>query len=124
MIVRQNLTLTYVLFAFRHSILTTIWPRVALAATIGVLVTLIEHFGLARIATLTTTPFALIGVALGIFLGFRTNTCYARFWEGRQLWGRMVNVTRTFTRQLDLFLVSGDEAEVAEFKRNLVSRHS
>jgi ion channel-forming bestrophin family protein len=119
MIVRQNLTLPYVLFAFRHSILTTVWPRVLLAGLIGLGVTLSEYFGWARVATLTTTPFALIGVALGIFLGFRTNASYARFWEGRQLWGRLVNVTRTLTRQLDLFLVGEDEAELADFKQDV-----
>ncbi|MCB1020543.1 MAG: hypothetical protein KDC27_11485 [Acidobacteria bacterium] len=120
MIVRQNLTLSYVLFAVRHSILTKIWPRVLFTALLALTVTLCEHFGWLRVATLTTTPFALIGVALGIFLGFRTNASYARFWEGRQLWGRMVNVTRTFTRQLDLFLTSDDEAELADFKQALV----
>ena len=36
-------------------------------------------------ASLTATPFSLIGVALGIFLGFRNNTSYQRFWEGRIL---------------------------------------
>jgi putative membrane protein len=120
MIVRQNLDLAYVLFSFRHSILAKIWPRVLLAGVVGLGVTLCEYFGWARVATVTTTPFALIGVALGIFLGFRTNASYNRFWEGRQLWGRLVNVTRTFTRQLDLFLVADDEAELAELKQSLV----
>jgi len=45
-------------------------------------------------------PFSLVGVALGIFLGFRNNTSYDRFWEGRKLWGRMVNVSRSLTRQI------------------------
>ncbi len=117
MIVRQNLSLLYVLLAFRHSILAKVWPRVFLAALIGLGVTLCEHFGWARVAVFTTTPFSLIAVALGIFLGFRTNASYARFWEGRQLWGRLVNVTRTLTRQLDLFLVSEDPAELVDFKR-------
>ena len=48
-------------------------------------------------ATLSTLPFSLIGLALGIFLGFRNNTSYDRFWEGRKLWGRMINVSRSFT---------------------------
>lgn len=46
------------------------------------------------------TPFALIGLPLGIFLGFRNNTAYDRFWEGRKLWGALVNTSRSLTRQI------------------------
>lgn len=54
------------------------------------------------------TPFSLIGVALGIFLGFRNNTSYDRFWEGRKLWGGVVNTSRTLTRRI-LTLIDEDE---------------
>ncbi len=35
-----------------------------------------------------------LGLVLGLLLVFRTNSSYARWWEARQLWGRLVNVTR------------------------------
>ncbi|MCA9700641.1 MAG: bestrophin, partial [Myxococcales bacterium] len=70
--------------------------------------------------------FSLIGLALSIFLGFRNNTGYDRFWEGRKLWGALVNVSRSFTRQL-LTLVGprmidarGDHALSADERRELV----
>ncbi len=47
---------------------------------------------------LTPTPFTLIGLALGVFLGFRNNTSYDRYWEGRRLWGQLVNDSRSFAR--------------------------
>lgn len=37
---------------------------------------------------------ALIGLMLGLLLVFRTNTAYDRWWEGRKLWGQLVNETR------------------------------
>ncbi|MBV1861564.1 MAG: bestrophin family protein, partial [Nannocystaceae bacterium] len=37
---------------------------------------------------LPTVPVAVIGGALGIFVSFRTNSAYDRWWEGRKLWGR------------------------------------
>lgn len=43
---------------------------------------------------LPATPLAVVGGAIGIFVSFRTNHCYARWWEGRQLWGRLINNTR------------------------------
>jgi hypothetical protein len=44
-------------------------------------------------------PFTLIGLPLAIFLGFRNNTAYDRYWEGRKLWGEMVICARTLARQ-------------------------
>lgn len=35
-----------------------------------------------------------LGLVLGLLLVFRTNSSYARWWEARKLWGRLVNVTR------------------------------
>ena len=41
--------------------------------------------------TVDNLPVTVIGAALGIFVSFRTNAGYDRWWEGRKLWGRMVN---------------------------------
>lgn len=41
---------------------------------------------------------ALTGTALGLLLVFRTNASYDRFWEGRKLWGGIVNETRNLIR--------------------------
>lgn len=40
----------------------------------------------------------LIGGVLGLLLVFRTNASYDRFWEGRKLWGAMVNDCRNTAR--------------------------
>lgn len=45
-------------------------------------------------------PVAVVGGALGIFVSFRTNAAYARWWEGRQLWGRLINNSRLFATQV------------------------
>lgn len=49
-------------------------------------------------------PLTVAGVALSTLLAFRNNATYDRYWEGRNLWGRMVNACRTFTRQLVVFV--------------------
>jgi putative membrane protein len=41
---------------------------------------------------------ALIGIALGLLLVFRTNASYDRFWEGRKMWGAIVNESRNIAR--------------------------
>ncbi len=89
-----------ILFTSRGSALTLIWKRLAVTTGVALLITYLhEAYGLLH-TNLTALPFTLIAVALGIFLGFRNNTSYDRFWEGRKLWGRMVNVSRTLARQI------------------------
>jgi putative membrane protein len=44
------------------------------------------------------TVHMLVGVALGLLLVFRTNASYERFWEGRKLWGAIVNESRNMAR--------------------------
>ena len=50
--------------------------------------------------SLTHLPFSFVGLALSIFLGFRNSTSYDRFWEGRKLWGQLVNTSRSLSRQI------------------------
>lgn len=51
----------------------------------------------------------LVGVALGLLLVFRTNASYDRFWEGRKLWGGIVNETRNLVRSSEAFLMNAPE---------------
>jgi len=46
-------------------------------------------------------------VAISLFLGFRNNACYERWWEGRKQWGAQVIVTRNLARTCLTFL--GDD---------------
>src|ERR687897_123735 len=46
----------------------------------------------------------LLGIVLGLFLVFRTNSAYDRWWEGRKLWGGMVNSTRNLALKLNAYI--------------------
>lgn len=46
----------------------------------------------------------LVGGVLGLLLVFRTNASYDRFWEGRKLWGSMVNECRNIARMTSTWL--------------------
>ena len=47
---------------------------------------------------------AVLGTAVSLLLGFRTNAAYERWWEARKIWGAIVNDSRTFVRQLKGFI--------------------
>jgi putative membrane protein len=50
--------------------------------------------------TLNFTPVGVLGSALAIFVAFRNNAAYSRWWEARTLWGNVENSSRVLARQL------------------------
>src|SRR6476469_8250209 len=51
-----------------------------------------------------------LGLILGTLLVFRTNTSYDRWWEGRKLWGQLVNDSRNLAIKVET-CVRADAAE-------------
>ena len=64
-------------------------------------------------------PLTLFGSVLALFLGFRDNSAYERWWEGRILWGAMINASRSLSREARNFLPI-DEAH--DLRRSIVLR--
>ena len=64
-------------------------------------------------------PLPLFGTALALFLGFRVNSAYQRWWEGRTLWGAMINASRSIARAARNFL---PEPHGHDLKRSIVLR--
>jgi len=92
----------------RGSVLLRILPTLAVNVVVAMLVTW-SHGDLWDLKiTLTTIPFTLIGLPIAIFLGFRNNSAYDRFWEGRKLWGELLLRSRNLARQC-LGLVDGEQ---------------
>jgi ion channel-forming bestrophin family protein len=110
----------------RGTVLPRIWPRLLATTVLGVGVTVLQHQTQLFKASLTTVPFTLVGLALSIFLGFRNNTSYDRYWEGRRLWGALVNASRSLCRQILTLLLepldSGDVRikELGDLQRDMV----
>ena len=65
----------------------------------------------AKWASVNDLPMPLIGSALAIFVSLRNNSAYARWWEARQLWGGVVNSSRTLARQARLYLPDDSAAD-------------
>ena len=65
----------------------------------------------------STTVHSLLGIVLGLFLVFRTNSAYDRWWEGRKLWGGLVNSTRNLALKLNAYIPKGDHEDREWFAR-------
>jgi ion channel-forming bestrophin family protein len=63
----------------------------------------------------TISMHSLLGIVLGLFLVFRTNSAYDRWWEGRKHWGSLVNNTRNLAHKINAFLPQDDLENRAYF---------
>jgi len=61
----------------------------------------------------------LLGFVISLLLVFRTNTAYDRWWEGRKLWGSLVNSSRNLAVKLDALLPENDSYNREFFERLL-----
>jgi len=59
----------------------------------------------------------LLGFVISFLLVFRTNTAYERWWEGRKLWGGLVNNSRNLTMKLSALLPRDDDFHRGVFRR-------
>ncbi len=100
MIVRERPSGIRLFFAMRGSILAQIKWTLAANIALAILVTWSHGRLLDYKLQVSALPFSLIGLPLAIFLGFRNNACYDRYWEARKLWGDILLRGRTLARQV------------------------
>lgn len=75
------------------------------------------------------TPVALIGTAVAFIIGFQSNSAYGRIWEARQIWGSIVNSSRTFGMMVQDFVnndhtkTKRSEEEIKAIHKTIIHRH-
>jgi putative membrane protein len=77
----------------------------------------------------SATAVGLLATVVGIFIVFRFNEAYQRWWEARILWGGLVNESRNFAREVVTFVnpkrvptIRSDE-EAKRIQKTLIYRH-
>jgi len=68
-----------------------------------------------------TIMHGMLGFVISLLLVFRTNTAYDRWWEGRRLWGSLVNNSRNFAIKLDAIL---KDANDKQFFREMIPNYA
>ncbi|MBB3589629.1 MULTISPECIES: bestrophin family protein [Sphingomonas] len=99
MIVRPKPGLKDILFTINGSILPRVGAKLVTIAIITMLAIVCAQLRPGMLAQISGVPFTLIGIALSVFMSFRNNACYDRWWEGRKLWGQLIISCRAFARQ-------------------------
>jgi putative membrane protein len=99
MIIRKKEHWFRMLFIWHGSVLPQLLPRLGILFVLSVAVVYLHGSVFSFKVPLNPAPFTLFGIALALFLGFRNSASYDRFWEGRKLWGAVLNETRSLARQ-------------------------
>ena len=103
MIVRDKPGPWQLLFAVRGSVLPHIAAPVAALVAISAAMVWLDRTIL-PLKHSNATPFAVFGVALSLFLGFRNNAAYDRWWEARKLWGGLLADVRSLGREAEIYI--------------------
>lgn len=110
MIVRPRPNFFQLFFVMRGSVVPRILPLIlGFAVYAAAVVWAVRHFG-PDMGDFTLAPFGLIAVTLSIYLGFRNNAAYDRWWEARKLWGQLVYEIRNLSRAA--IALAGETGEV------------
>jgi ion channel-forming bestrophin family protein len=84
---------------------------------IGTIPTVLFEVGGWKFLAISWLPIALVGTAVAFITGFKNNASYGRLWEARQIWGGIINTSRTFGILLQDFVAD------PESRRRLTYRH-
>lgn len=81
----------------------------------------IEVFHLSQNSYIKQIPVmhSLLGFAISMLLVFRTNTAYDRWWEGRKLWGSLVNNSRNLAIKLAVMLPEEEKEQRIFFRKTI-----
>lgn len=99
-----------------NRIIAEVWKPLTLLFVWDVIVTVTYYVLPFKAPSL---PLTLFGSVLALFLGTRANSAYARWWEGRSLWGLMINASRNISREARNFLPA---EEAHDLRRTIVLR--
>jgi putative membrane protein len=118
MLVRRNLKWSIIFYyTWKHMLYYTILSIVVFL--------LHDHFELI-ILHLPFSTITALSTALAIFLGFKNNNAYDRWWEARKIWGLLVNYSRAWAREVITMIIPEDpeqEAAVKELQHRMINRH-
>lgn len=103
MILRDKPGILALLFAVRGSVLPVIAPQLLFVAVFSTAVVAVDRH-VVTLPHVQAAPLAVFGVALSLFLGFRNNAAYDRWWEARRLWGGLLADARSIAREAEIFL--------------------
>ena len=99
MIIRPKVSQFAILFTLKGSIAKRIALRTLMVTLLASAIVLVEILHPSSFTKVNATPFTLLGLSLSIFMSFRNNACYDRWYEARKAWGEVIVHVRSIIRE-------------------------
>ena len=119
MYIKRNISFNiFIRYAWRVILFSSLWTLAVFYA---------HHFAGWHFIEIPFEPITVTGIAVAFLIGFKNNQSYDRFWEGRKIWGSIVNYSRTWANQV-LNIVTDEagtmsEQALKEHQKILIHRH-
>jgi len=110
MIVRAHPSSLQLFFVMQGSVVPKIIGKIIGVAVLTMIVVLVDRH-VVTLPHISIAAMGIFGVALSLFLGFRNNAAYDRWWEARKLWGSMIADIRNLGRHMCVFVGEGEDRE-------------
>lgn len=114
MLLKKNIPFKYVFGKIKYEMIAIIVYTTFIAIVY-------HNYHFIRISIPLAIP-AVLGTVISLLLGFRSNQAYDRWWEARQIWGSIVNDSRTLARQVMSFTHNTYHSSDVEIFRERVIR--
>lgn len=102
MIVRPKPNFLNIMSAIKGSIAKRIALRCLMVTLLASVIVLVETWHPSYFSKVSATPFTLLGLSLSIFMSFRNNACYDRWYEARKAWGDVTVAIRSMIRETQI----------------------
>ncbi|MCY6381689.1 bestrophin family protein [Hoeflea prorocentri] len=102
MIVMEQPSALRLFVVMQGSVVPRIIGKIIGVALLSALILLID-LHLVSLPHVSISAMGVFGIALSLFLGFRNNAAYDRWWEARLLWGAIVGDVRNLARHTKIF---------------------
>jgi putative membrane protein len=108
------------IFSFAKSdTVRMLWKQLIYIGVLSLAITFAELHFFPKAAFLKNliAVYSLLGFVISLLLVFRTNTAYDRWWEGRKIWGAIVNDSRNLALKINA--IESIKNEKAFFKNTI-----
>lgn len=119
--------LTFIFRFHKSDTFRKLWPMIMVIMAYAALIAFLENtywkWDETNNIRNISLMYSLLGFVITLLLVFRTNTAYDRWWEGRKLWGSLINNSRNLALKLNAFLPK-NEIQLRLFYKTAIPQYA
>lgn len=108
--------------SFRH-LFNDSWRHIVLVAAWSLIVVYVHEIQGLTMISVPIIPVSTIGIAVSLYLGFKSTSAYGRWWEARKIWGAIVNDSRIWANAVFTLVYAHGKEPEPTVREELIRRH-